>query len=172
MTPTQYLSSVRNAAASLRLSDADHIKFASTANTFTVAYNDQPHWSDEDTFNATTRVWDALTTYNDVGDLWNNDYQNTGDRDLYFKGDTVPGTRPTATVRKERNWSMAMPRNIMKTNVSLNPDITDSANWDETLLYKDRIRSKWIATEFTYDNSLGNVFSIPFVGSIYRQSKR
>lgn len=119
---------------------------------------------DSDSINQFKNTFDKVTIYND--------YQHTGDRDLYYKGDTAPGTRPTESIRRERTWSMQIPRNIVDTNVSSNPDITDSGNWDETQTFKERMRSKHIVVNFVYDNSNNYTFSIPFVSAIYRRSFR
>jgi len=126
---------------------------------------------DSDGVNQFKDTFDTLTIYND--------YQHTGDRDLYYKGgifgtasDAVPSTRPTELTRRERTWSMVIPRDIVNVDVSSNPDITSSGNWDETQSFKERMRSKWIACTFTYNNASNNTFSIPFISSIYRQSKR
>ena len=140
-----------------------------------------------------SKVWDSLKWHsesqdsNDINQFKDtfdkvtiyNDYQHTGDRDLYFKGgawganaDPTPATRPTELTRRERTWSMAIPRNIVKEDVSSNVDITDSSNWDETLQFKDRIRDKYIVCNFVYDNTYNNVFSVPFISSVYRRSIR
>jgi hypothetical protein len=133
-----------------------------------------------------TKVWDTFKWVSESVDSSNvsqfkdtfdtveiyNDYQNTGDRDLYFQGDPPPATRPTEVARRERTWSMNIPRNIVDINVSSNPDIMLPANWDETQTFKERIRDKYITAKFTYDNTSGNTFSIPFVSAIYRKSVR
>jgi hypothetical protein len=133
-----------------------------------------------------TKVWDTLkwdsesingSNINQFKDTFDkvtiyNDYQHTGDRDLYFIGDSAPATRPTEIGRRERTWSMAIPRNIVDENVSDNKDITDPTNWDETQSFKERIRSKYMVVNFVYDNASGNTFSIPFISALYRKSIR
>jgi hypothetical protein len=137
-----------------------------------------------------SKVWDALKWHsesdngngvNQFEDTFDtvtisNDYQHTGDRDLYYAKkpveDSPPVTRPTEIVRRDRTWSMQIPRNIVDVNVSTNSDITLSGNWDETQLYKERIRDKYIKCYFTYDNSNYMTFSVPFISAIYRKSER
>ena len=141
-----------------------------------------------------TKVWDALkwytesiatgTTINTFKDTFEqisiyNDYQHTGNRYLYYKGDTPPVTRPTEFVRRERTFSMNIPRNIVDVNVSEDPDITDSGNWDETQTFKERIRDKYIVVNTVYDNTWNGVdpvfpaiFSVPFISAVYRKSIR
>lgn len=101
-----------------------------------------------------------------------NDYQHTGNRTLYFQHDAVPATRPTPLSRRERTWSMQVPRNIVDSSVDTNPDITDTGNWDDSQTKKDRIRDKYIHVKLTYDNSDGYKFSVPFISTIYRKSFR
>lgn len=133
-----------------------------------------------------TKVWDTLKWYtesvdsdgvNQFKDTFDtmtiyNDYQHTGDRDLYYKDGTVPATRPTEIVRRDRTFSTNIPRNIVYKDVSDNEDITDSNNWDEANEFKERIRDKYIVVNFTYDNSNNYTFSIPFVSAMYRKSVR
>ena len=61
-----------------------------------------------------------------------NDWQHTGNRDLYYQHDAAPATRPTPISRRERTWSLQVPRDIVDSTPESNVDITDSANWDET----------------------------------------
>ena len=109
-------------------------------------------------------TFDTLTIYND--------FQTTGDRDLYYKGASPPATRPTEIVRRDRTFSMQIPRDIIDANVSTNPDINDEGNWDDTQLFKERIRDKYMVVNATYDNSTGNTFSVPFLTAVYRKSSR
>lgn len=102
-----------------------------------------------------------------------NDWQHTGNRDLYYQHDSAPTTRPTPISRRERTWSMQVPRDIVDTTVESNSDITDSDNWDETNGRLSRIRDKYMVGKFTYENSSNNyTFSVPFISSVYRISYR
>jgi len=122
---------------------------------------------DSDNINQFKDTFSELSMYND--------YQHTGDRELYYQHDSAPGGTYTdiPLARRERTWSMQIPRNIVDADVDTNPDITDSANWTETGIYfKDRMRDKYLTCKFTYDNSTQNVFSIPFISCVYRKSTR
>jgi hypothetical protein len=102
-----------------------------------------------------------------------NDYQSTGDRSLYYQHDTPPALdRPTEISRRERTWSMNVPRNIVDSTVFDNVDICDPSNWDDTLKFKERMRDKYMVTKFTYDNAAGNIFSVPMISTTYRRSYR
>lgn len=110
-------------------------------------------------------------TFSEV-EFWN-DYQHTGDRSLYYQHDTAPATRPSAISRRERTWSMQVPRNIVDMDVADNPDIFDTGNWDTSQTFKERIRDKHLFAKFTYTNSSSNnTFSVPFVATKYRKSFR
>lgn len=121
---------------------------------------------DVDGINQFEDTWDSIT-------FWD-DYQHTGLRTLYYQHGSVPAFfRPIPASRRDRTWSVQIPRNIVDTNVELNPDIFDSSNWDETQLYKERMRDKYLNVKFIYDNAASNkVFSVPFVAVVYRKSFR
>lgn len=135
-----------------------------------------------------TKVWDGLKWYSESEDsdginqfkdtidsmIIYNDYQHIGDRTLYYKGDGAPPAPNLGAeiVRRDRTFSMQIPRNIVDTDVSSNPDIQDSGNWDETQTFKDRIRDKYMLMHTTYDNTNGYTFSMPFISATYRKSAR
>jgi len=83
-----------------------------------------------------------------------------------------PFLYPSATARKERTWSMVVPRNVIDADVSTNPDIFDTDNWDNTQTFKERMRDKYMTCEFSYYNENTNVFSVPFISTVYRKSVR
>lgn len=102
-----------------------------------------------------------------------NDYQYTGERELYYQHDSVPtGTTytPIQISRRERTWSMNIPRNIVDEKVSENPNIFTDV--DESRLFKERMRDKYLTAKLTYENTNGYLFSLPFVSVIYRKSIR
>jgi hypothetical protein len=90
-----------------------------------------------------------------------NDYQNTGDIPLVLNNNLR---------RRERNWTIAIPRNIVSADVSENVDIFDILNLDETLVYKERMRDNYSLIRLVYNNR--NNFHIPFIKIKYRQSQR
>ncbi|HKL12129.1 MAG TPA: hypothetical protein VJ907_00835, partial [Halanaerobiales bacterium] len=143
----------------------------------TVFNKDYPHTKVFDTIKWTSESVDSdgknqfLDTFDEV-EFWN-DYQHTGDRTLYYQHDAAPATRPTPISRRERTWSMNVPRSIIAEDVDLNPDIFDETNWDSTQTFKERIRDKHLVAKFTYTNdSDDNTFSVPFVSAQYRKSFR
>lgn len=131
-----------------------------------------------------TKVWDTLRWYsesvdsngdNQFKDIFAdihmyNDYQHTGPRNLYYKGAAVPGTYPSEVVRRDRTFSMHIPRSVVDENVSTNPDIF--VDWDESQYFKERMRDKYLVVRTIYDNSNGYIFSIPYMNAIYRKSRR
>ena len=131
-----------------------------------------------------TKVWDALKWVSESVDSDNvsqyadtfqnlemyDDYQNTGDRALVVN--TTPTVGETEVTRRERTWSMFIPRNIVDVDVSSNPDVHDVANHDETQTFKERMRDKYLTCKFTYDNDDGYVFSIPLISTVFRKSVR
>jgi len=133
-----------------------------------------------------TKVWDGLKWYSESRDsddidqfkntfstiTISNDYQHTGDREVYYKGGSVPGTYPLEVVRRDRTFSANIPRNVVDTDVSDNEDITDSGNWTESQTFKERIRDKYIKVKTVYDNTDSNTFSVPFISTVYRKSVR
>ncbi len=120
---------------------------------------------DTDGVNQFKDTFDTITIYND--------YQHTGDRDLYYRHDpVVPTVRPTEIVRRDRTFSMQVPRSIINYSVSTNPDIFEPSNWDESREYKERIRDKYMVVHATYNNNTNNTISIPYIVSTYRRSIR
>ncbi len=145
------------------------------------------------TFNpdyAYTKVFDNLVWYNEVigqdavtgGDVnrFNdsfttiqvyNDYQNTDELDLAYK--TQSGATDVVYDRRERGFTLALPRNAVDKDVSDNEDMFDSNNIDQTQLFKDRIRDKYSILKLTYANTSSNYrFVCPYVSALYRLSAR
>ncbi|MFA5397250.1 MAG: hypothetical protein WC346_14665 [Methanogenium sp.] len=92
-----------------------------------------------------------------------NNYQNT---------DEITLTKGTNLERRERKWTLAIPRNAVNKNVSTNPDIFDSANLSVTNSFKERIRNDWAMFKFTYNNLADYSFSVPYIKVKYRLSNR
>ena len=53
--------------------------------------------------------------------------------------------------KKEREWQMAVPRNIMNENL-VDADIFNVYNYDTTRQFKDRMRDKYLLIELIYNN--------------------
>tara|TARA_R110002020_G_scaffold235_9_gene1317 strand:+ start:19770 stop:25271 length:5502 start_codon:yes stop_codon:yes gene_type:complete len=73
---------------------------------------------------------------------------------------------PGANIRKkEREWQMMVPRNIMDENL-VDADIFNVYNYDSTRLFKDRMRDKYLFIELIYNNfdsELGDTRNIKFI---------
>lgn len=110
--------------------------------------------TDVDQYNIT---FDRLRCYDD--------YQNT---------DWVDLTYPVNIMRRERGWTIAVPRNKVLTTHTSSPDIFDSSNLDSgaTKTYQERIRDKYMVLDLSFDNSSGTRFVVPFMGLKYRLSYR
>lgn len=127
-------------------------------------------WISEAT-HRTTGVNIFKNTFSEV-EVYNN-YQWTGDRSLYYQHDNAPiGTTytPQPISRRDRTWSMSIPRSIVDTKVASNPDIYSDV--DESQTFKERIRDKYAMVKLTYSNSGNYKFSVPLVSIIYRKSIR
>jgi hypothetical protein len=94
-----------------------------------------------------------------------NDYQHTGDIIL------EPAATNPLLRRVEREWQMAVPRNVV-TETGSNVDVLNPANWDLTRTFNDRIRDKYLIQHFEYDNSTSDKFTIDYLHTTVRVSKR
>jgi hypothetical protein len=146
------------------LTDSDVTKYVDS--TIEVLFNPEyPH----------TKVFDNLfynsNTYSTVGDIFAdtfdsvqcyNDYQNTGAVSLVHK---------TNLERRERGWTLVVPRNIVNANISTNPNIFTAV--DSTQLFKERMRDKYLIAYFTYENDgTYDRFIVNNIGLKYRVSYR
>lgn len=96
-----------------------------------------------------------------------NDYQNSNFQTIYTSGTNANITR------KEREFIMNVPRNRVNLAQPNYPDIFDPTNIvDETRLFKERMRDKYLITELVYNDTGNNKFNIPYVSTNYRISKR
>jgi hypothetical protein len=93
-----------------------------------------------------------------------NDYQNS---------DYVTITMNSNLIRKERGFTLAVPRNVVDTATYLNPDIFNASNLDDTTrTFRERMRDKYLIVDLTYTNANTYNFSIPYITTNYRISKR
>lgn len=125
-----------------------------------------------------TKTFDNLSFFssslnsniNIIYDTWNevriyNDYQNTD----YIR--LVPGDTDSL-VRRERGWTMQIPRNKVTEDVLNNPNIFDDINLSDSKEYSERIRDKYIVIDFIYENTNNYTFNIPYIITDYRYSIR
>ena len=67
--------------------------------------------------------------------------------------------------KKEREWQMQIPRNIMNENL-VNADIFNAFNYNPNRLFKDRMRDKYLFIDLVYDNfdtEVGEPKNIKFI---------
>jgi hypothetical protein len=80
------------------------------------------------------------------------DYQDSNQQSI-----TISGSSANIT-RKEREFCLNIPRN--------------RTGGDETRLFKERMRDKYLTVDLIYNNTNGYIFSVPYVTTNYRISKR
>jgi hypothetical protein len=91
-----------------------------------------------------------------------NDFQNTGEVDLIHKRNIE---------RREREWTFNVPRNIVNSSVSNNPNIF--LDVDKTQLFKERMRDRYLIVYLTYHNDGSyDRFIVSNIGLKYRASIR
>ena len=95
-----------------------------------------------------------------------NDYQNTHYIALTY------GAGIENLQRRERGWTLVVPRNAVNTNYTSSPDIFDPANIAASREWSERMRDKYLIVEMIYDNEEGYKFIVPFIGMRYRISRR
>jgi len=92
-----------------------------------------------------------------------NNYQNTDYCDLVYG---------TNLERDEREWTTFVPRNAVNKNYDTNPDVFAAANLDKTRMFNERIREKYMITDFTFVNTSNQRLVVPYVTVKYRVSYR
>jgi hypothetical protein len=93
-----------------------------------------------------------------------NDYQNS---------DWVTLTYPTNIMRRDRGWTITVPRNLVDHTYTTSPDIfTDLDTGGTTKVWKERIRDKYMILDLSFDNNNDTRFVVPFIGCKYRLSYR
>jgi hypothetical protein len=125
-----------------------------------------------------TKTWDNIYYMSNVylaGDeLYNktldsircyNDYQNT---------DWVTLTYNTNIRRRERSWTLDIPRNLVDADITDSADIFDSSNLsDPSRLFRERLRDKYMIMDVKYVNSAdSDRFVLNNMGVNYRSSYR
>ena len=83
----------------------------------------------------------------------------------YQMSDYVTLTPGSNIRRKEREWQMMVPRNIMDENL-IDADIFNVYNYNSARLFKDRMRDKYLFIDLIYNNfdsELGDTRNIKFI---------
>jgi hypothetical protein len=128
-----------------------------------------------------TITWSKLSLHNDYQNV---QYRDTVpnpdvlyDLDLVYKtvDPLVSVMRQLPYDRRERMFTMAVPRNRVRTDTASNPDIFYYPNvtTEDEEGYMDRLRDKYLTAKFTWTNTSYNYkFTCPFISTKYRYSIR
>jgi len=125
-----------------------------------------------------TKVFDNLyfitNLYNGLGtEVFDVTFDQIRCYDDYQNSDYVNLSMYSNLNRRERMWNMAVPRNIVALDVSLYPDIFEPTNFDINRTYKERLRDRYLITDFKFmNNGLNDKFVFNKVGCTYRASVR
>jgi len=135
------------------------------------AQGQEDHWEDFGNYfyNRFEETWNKIHCYND--------YQNTSELDLAFRTTTLNTEVPYD--RRERGFTMAVPRNAFDRDVSDNYPLFSDSYLDLARAFRERMRDKYLTVKFTYENNSATNsykkyyrFSCPFIGLTYRHSIR
>jgi hypothetical protein len=69
-------------------------------------------------------------------------------------------------------WTTWVPRNVVDTDVDLNPDIFAAANLDDSQLFKERMRDNYMIVDLEFDNANQSKFNVAMINVNYRSSIR
>lgn len=130
-------------------------------------------FNDDYTF---TKVFDNLefvarTTVSDI-EIYNNTFSSIRCYDDYQNTDYCTLTYGTNLEKDERGWTTYIPRNAVDVLYTSNPNIFDAANIDKSRFFKERIRDKYMITDFVYTNTTNRRFVVPYITIKYRISPR
>jgi hypothetical protein len=125
---------------------------------------------------AYTKVFDTLTyvstaSLTDV-EIYNNTFSSIRCYNNYQNTDYCNLTYGTNLERDEREWHTVVPRNAVNKTYITSPDIFAVANITKTRTFKERIRDKYMVTDFRYTNTSNRRFVVPYVICKYRISPR
>jgi len=123
-----------------------------------------------------TKVFDNISfvstaSVSDV-EVYNNTFSSIRCYNNYQNTDFCTLTYGTNLERDEREWTTFVPRNAVDTAYTSNPDIFNAANIDKARTFRERMRDKYMVTDFTYTNTSNRRFVVPYVTVKYRISPR
>lgn len=141
------------------------------ASTIKLLYNDNyPLTKVFDTIEYISNAYDDSTDVEQYGITFDhvrcyNDYQNTDWNVLSY---------PVNIMRRERGWTLVVPRNLVSADYTSSFDIFDALNLDHsgTKVWHERIRDKYMVLDLSFDNTTQTKFVVPFMGIKYRLSYR
>ena len=138
-----------------------------------------------------SKVWDSIELIHSVYDSDEieqykdffskvrcyNGYQNSDYITLIFKdSDSVLNdSTETFVTRRERGWSLQIPRNMVSQNITTIPlksPLDSTVLTNTTRKFKERLRSKYLITDFVYDNNDNNKMILSLVQTNFRVSQR
>lgn len=99
-----------------------------------------------------------------------NNYQNSDYCDLSYGSGPVIGDLPLQ--RDEREWTTDVPRNAVDKYYPTSPNVFSAANINKLRKFKERIRDKYMITDFVYTNTSNRRFVVPYITIKYRISYR
>lgn len=124
-----------------------------------------------------TKVFDdfafvSTSTINGI-EVYNNTFNYIRCYNNYQNTDYCILTYGTNLERDEREWTTFIPRNaVNKAYTTSNLDIFDAANITKSRTFKERIRDKYMITDFKYTNTANRRFVVPYITVKYRISPR
>jgi hypothetical protein len=121
-----------------------------------------------------TKVFDNLSYVSTATlqgiEIYNNTFSSIRCYNNYQNTDYCTLTYGTNLERDEREWTTFVPRNAVDHTYVSNPNIF--SDLDKTRSFKERIRDKYMVTDFVYTNVSNRRFVVPYVISKYRISAR
>jgi hypothetical protein len=137
--------------------------------TITVLFN--PEYSETKVFD---NIYYLSNLYNNSDDeVWDLSFDQIRCYNDYQNSDYVTLFIPSTLQRRERSWTLAVPRNVVAIDMGLYPDIFNVANFDTTRKFKERLRDKYMITDLIFrNNGLNNKFVVSKIGCTYRTSIR
>ena len=123
-----------------------------------------------------TKVYDNIAfpstvTVNDI-ELYNNTFSSIRCYNNYQNTDYCNLVYGTNLERDEREWQTFVPRNAVDQLYTSSPDVFLAANIDKTRTFKERMRDKYMITDYTYTNTSNRRFVVPYTVIKYRISYR
>jgi len=123
-----------------------------------------------------TKAFDNLAyvshAYSNNVEIYNNTFSSIRCYNNYQNTDYCTLTYGTNLERDEREWTTFIPRNAVDKDYATNPDVFDAGNIDKSRTFKERIRDKYMITDFVYTNTASNRFVVPYISVKYRISYR
>lgn len=123
-----------------------------------------------------TKTFDSITYQSNAsnrtltGSVYTNETFNKikVSNDYQYSGEVVLSNNSNI-IRKEREFELPVPRNAMNT---ANGDINNPSSLDYSRQFRERMRDKYMIVELSYHNVNNYEFTVPYITTNYRISKR